>query len=659
MLSEAFAGAADAAEKRTLAQGDGAGGRSAAIGALRAMMPFDEAEARLLEDIIDFPDRWQPLIGLARTADERKDWPEALRRWTAVRQCFPDRREGYQGSASALQSLDRPAEAEPIWAEAAARFPEWLHPLWSHALIAHRRQDWPEADARWDLMRTRFPGEMNGYTFGAAALVELQRQHEAEALLDAAVARFPDRPQTLIAHARMAEQRKDWAEALRRWTVVRNCIPDRGEGYLGSAVALQALERPDEAEAIWGDAVERFPEWQHPLWSHALIAHRRQDWTEANARWALLRERFPGELNGYTFGAAALLQMQRQDDAEALLTAATARFPERPQPPVDHARIASERKDWPEALRRWTVVRKRFPDMREGYEWSAWALDAMQRPDEAEPLWAEAVVRFPDSYQPPKSHAFIAHRRQDWPEACARWELMRARFPNDLVGYTFGATALAECQRPDEAEALLLEAVTRFPDLPRPLSELAWLAQRRRDWPEALLRWTAMRERFPDEFLAYLGTQQALTELGRLREAEQVASEAVVRFPADGRVVREAGRLAGHMGDLGLALSRLEDAQRLLPGDDALATEIEAVRRRRLAAETAAREGIPAAVPENPGEARAAVEAPDQPVPADPIVHELAAEPAPAPAPAPSLAKQTPAPKARGGWMSRLLGIGS
>ena len=70
MLSEAFGGAADVAEKRARVQADNAEGPSAAIDALRATPPFDEAEAQLLEEIIGFPDRPRPLIEFALMADQ-------------------------------------------------------------------------------------------------------------------------------------------------------------------------------------------------------------------------------------------------------------------------------------------------------------------------------------------------------------------------------------------------------------------------------------------------------------------------------------------------------------------------------------------------------------------------------------------------------------
>ena len=361
MLSEAFGGAADVAEKRARVQADNAEGPSAAIDALCATPPFDEAEARLLEEIIGFPDRPRPLIEFALMADQRKDVPEALKRWTAVRERFPERREGHLGIASALQLLERPGEAEPILAAAAARFPEWLHPLQSHAFIAQQRQDWPEAAARWEQVRARFPGDLNGYVFGAGALIKLQRQDEAEALLSEAVGRFPDRPQPLIAIARMAHQRQDWPEALRRWTAVRERFPDTREGHEGSAWALDAMERSGEAEPIWAEAIVRFPESFQPPKSHAFIAHGRRDWPEACVRWELMRARFPGDPAGYTFGAAALVQLQRQDEAAALLNEAVARFPDRPEPLADLARLAQQRGDWAEALSLFEAAQRLLP----------------------------------------------------------------------------------------------------------------------------------------------------------------------------------------------------------------------------------------------------------------------------------------------------------
>ena len=128
-------------------------------------------------------------------------------------------------------------------------------------------------------------------------------------------------------------------------------------------------------------------------------------------------------------------------------------------------------------------------------------------------------------------YAWIAHNRHDWPEANLRWAAVRAGFPHHQNGYTNGAQALREAKRFDEADALLSEAAARFPDDTAPLTELAWTAFIRSEFPESARRWETVRTRFPALISGYLDAVHPLRRLNRLSDAEQILIQAVLRFP--------------------------------------------------------------------------------------------------------------------------------
>src|SRR5580700_6139242 len=94
-------------------------------------------------------------------------------------------------------------------------------------------------------------------------------------------------------------------------------------------------------------------------------------------------------------GAIALRELRRFDEADALLADAIARLPDRRAPLIEHAWLASARRDWPEAARRWALVRERFPDAGEAYLRGAQAASASWQHAEAEALLAAAMDRFP------------------------------------------------------------------------------------------------------------------------------------------------------------------------------------------------------------------------------------------------------------------------
>jgi len=95
--------------------------------------------------------------------------------------------------------------------------------------------------------------------------------------------------------------------------------------------------------------------------------------------------------------------------------------------------------------------------------------------------------------------------RHDWAAVAARWHDTRIRYPNRWFCHVGEALGLCHLNRLDEAEALLREAMNRFPDEPQPVLDHARVALLRRDWGEALVRCTAARSRFPARSVTYIG----------------------------------------------------------------------------------------------------------------------------------------------------------
>ena len=215
------------------------------------------------------------------------------RYWEAVREGFPDEASGYERCTVALMEAGRWEAAEGLAGEAVVRFPERRGATFV-GRSAMRREDWSLAVGHWEAVREGFPDEASGHVRGAEALLAAGRWEEAEVLAGEAVSRFPEHVGGYVQRAEVAMRREDWAVAVRYWESVRQAFPDEASGYERCTVALMEAGRVEEAEALAGDAVVRFPERRGSYVRRAELAMRRGDWSLAVGHWEAVREGVSG-----------------------------------------------------------------------------------------------------------------------------------------------------------------------------------------------------------------------------------------------------------------------------------------------------------------------------------------------------------------------------
>lgn len=277
---------------------------------------FDEAEALMLERRRLAPgDRFYS-EGYAIVAEHRRDWPEAIWRWTATLRKFPTP-VGYAHMASCLRAAGRINEVEKVLRSAVSSYPYAIN-LWTgYATAAETLCNWLTGLERWETVSGRFK-HPSGPVGEARCLAALGRLDEAETRLTAARTRHPLEPNIPITLARLAEQRNDATEAARRWTVVRQRFPLIRIGYTDEARVLRAAQRLDEAEMVIREATERFPREAWAFIEYATLANLRQDWKEAVRRWGTVRQRWPDRREGYVRGAQALDALGQKAEATQL-----------------------------------------------------------------------------------------------------------------------------------------------------------------------------------------------------------------------------------------------------------------------------------------------------------------------------------------------------
>jgi tetratricopeptide (TPR) repeat protein len=524
-----------------------------------------DAAVRAAQEI--FPAEWVLFAGWARFAVERRDWPEAQRRWAEVRVQFPQNPHCYTLGAHAFVEGGNIAAAEELLEQALQACPHASEVCFAWAEIAMRRQDWPQAIERWAIMREQFPHLADGYHQGAAALRSERRYAEAEAVLCDATERFPDHDSLAFEFARNALDLGNWPEARRRSEAFRTRLPGHPFGYISGAQALQELGDTAAAETLLDQAVQTLPADENVLRAWGEMAMRSRDWDTAIERWAMMRDRLPGHIYGYRRCVAALREAQRDAEAEALLQDTTERFPDDLEAALDFARIAHSQYRWSEATARWAQVQARFPNHPAGFGGAALSAREAGRRDEEDRILYAMLEQFPDDFGVASEFAVHAIRASDWPESLRRWELVKLRFPTQPSCDSFLAMALRNMGREDEAATTLTEAMERFPGDLHLLFEAARLARHNRDWAQALDRWNAVRQARPDVYDSFINTALALRELKRFDEADTVLKQAMERFPTDPLAFFDYGMVALSRNDPASAFTRLQDALQKFPND--------------------------------------------------------------------------------------------
>lgn len=476
----------------------------------------------------------------------------AVERAGLLRRRFPNVRAGYRAGAEVLRELGRLDEAADVLRDAGERFDgeAWL--LAAFAALAAQRGDWEEATARSAALRRNFPAEQDGYRLELGRLRQLSRFDEAAALLAAAGKHCAGADWLLFEAALLAEARGDHQTAMDVWRRHREAAPDSRAGYVGGIRASLAAGRVGMADAIVAEAAPRFRSDPLLTLQAARIASLQADLAEAERRWAAARRAAPLDEAAWQGHLDILTRAGRWDDAEVLLQAACEAFPAARWALMGRADLASARRTSAEIDECWTRAVAAFPNdpeialryamapttgPKETRDWRA-ALSRLQDLHSRFPDFAPAcrarikALRFTDSRQAAAGFAKACVLRL--PEDADLWlELpaslddaaeiadymasAAARFPNNDAIRIELARALTRCDRFDAAEIAFQQLLTRMPNHYDLACDHAELAMRRKDWPEALRRWQAIRERFPKERRSEFGlldTRTALSEAG-------------------------------------------------------------------------------------------------------------------------------------------------
>ncbi len=201
-------------------------------------------------------------------------------------------------AGTALRRAGRFDDADAMVERGLAVYPSDRTLLYEHAFNAHEAGRYAVAITRWEAALAAAPDLAMCHAGVAANLRETGDIARAAAVIQPALARFPDDLTVTTEAARIADVRLRFDESLPLWRRAAEAPSPAPEWIQGEAHALLRLGRFGEAQDVLDRARPRFPDAPGLLAVEGLLASERGDWPKAVTLWTDYRRRFPEDGTG-------------------------------------------------------------------------------------------------------------------------------------------------------------------------------------------------------------------------------------------------------------------------------------------------------------------------------------------------------------------------
>ncbi|ABG51494.1 Tetratricopeptide TPR_2 [Trichodesmium erythraeum IMS101] len=464
----------------------------------------------------------------------------------------------YRSCGNNLMTLGKFESAERVFQQLIKFYPELPDGYDGYARVTQSLGDWELALKRWSEAIFKFPENIGFQVQKGNTLINLARFDEAKAVFQHLKEKYPNQPQGYENYARLIHRLGDGELALKLWSEAIIKFPKPIVFQVQKGNALINLSRFDEAEAVFQQLKEKYPNRPHGYERYAALTQSLGDWELALKRWSEAVFKFPENIDFQVQKGNALINLSRFDEAEAVFQQLKEKYPNRPHGYERYAALTQSLGDWELALKRWSEAVFKFPENIDFQVQKANALINLSRFDEAEAVFQQLIEKYPNQPDGYERCAALTQSLGDWELALERWENAIAKFPGHFNFYLQKGDVLANLFRYEEAEIWWEKVIALYPARHEGLYKSAALARLLGNREFAWQRFEQAIEKFPGHIPAYCEAAKELIAMGRFAEAEEKFLQALQRNPNDLTTLLQGGILASQQGNRELALERFE-----------------------------------------------------------------------------------------------------
>jgi tetratricopeptide (TPR) repeat protein len=341
--------------------------------------------------------------------------------------------------------------------------------------------------------------------------------------------------------ARRAQIEGESSEALLKWETVMRGWPEQSIGYCSVTALAREAGRSGYASKVIRAALKRFPEEPAVLGEAAWLRIYDGDWRARIALWEEIASRSDEQLDLASPPASQILDwIVGSGDARIFRRSVKVR-----DAYIQTAWNAHTAGRKSEALRRWEIVVREWPEQSIGHCGVATLARETGDLAYASKVIAKALGRFPNDPTVQSEAAWIPFYDGDWDARVALWEESAVNENGD-GGRRLPTASQMRGWIEESGNIRHFRRSAKFRDA---CIEAAREAQAGGEKQEALHRWGLVCREWPEGTLGHCELTRAAREIGDFHYAYEAIQKASILFPEDTTVISMAAFMSDSVHD--------------------------------------------------------------------------------------------------------------